>query len=78
MIKITKVEAEFMRQSNYGNFVKKTYSKNPPTYYLVEEREDVYNRYGKLIRLSAMNALEQYRKSRIVKEVNSKNYDKVK
>ena len=55
-----------MRNEGYEDFVKKTYSKHP-TYYLVEERNDVYRKNPKtgkreLFRLSALNKLEKYRR----------------
>ena len=67
MIKITKKEAFKLREEGYSEFVKKSYSKNP-TYYLVEEENDVYRydpKSGKrvLVRLSALNMLNKYRKS---------------
>ena len=67
MIKITKKEAFKLREEGYSEFVKKSYSKNP-TYYLVEEENDVYRydpKLGKrvLVRLSALNMLNKYRKS---------------
>lgn len=76
MIKITKHEAEVMIQKGYQEFVKNTVSKYKH-YYLVEEKDDVYRwnkdlRRKELVRLSALNALDQYRKSCIVKEVTAK------
>lgn len=67
MIKISKNEAKMLREANYGEFVKHTFSKHK-TYYLVEEQEDVYryNRYkrrNELVRLSALNKLAEIRKS---------------
>ena len=67
MIKITKKEAEFMRENGYDEFVKHSYSKHK-TYYLVEEQNNVYKynpSKGKytLVRLSALNMLKKYRKS---------------
>ena len=67
MIKITKKEAEFMREHGYDEFVKHSYSKHK-TYYLVEEQNNVYKynpSKGKyiLVRLSALNMLKKYRKS---------------
>ena len=67
MIKITKHEANYMRENGYDEFVKHTWTKNK-TYYLVEERNDVYKydpKKGKrtLVRLSALNMLKKYRKS---------------
>ena len=67
MIKISKKEAEFMRENGYDEFVKHSYSKHK-TYYLVEEQNDVYRydpKKGKraLIRLSALNMLKKYRNS---------------
>ena len=67
LIKITKNEAMFMRKNGYEEFVKHTFSKHK-TYYLVEEKMDVYKydpKKGKrvLSRLSALNMLDKYRKS---------------
>jgi hypothetical protein len=67
LIKITKREAEIMRNEGYGEFVKHSYSKHK-TYYLVEEQNNVYKydpKKGKrvLVRLSALNMLKKYRKS---------------
>ena len=67
MIIITKREAEIMRKEGYSEFVKHTYTKHK-TYYLVEEKNDVYRydpKRGKrvLVRLSALNMLKEYRKS---------------
>lgn len=67
MIIITKREAEVMRNEGYEEFVKHTYTKHK-TYYLVEEKNDVYRydpKKGKrvLVRLSALNMLDKYRKS---------------
>lgn len=75
MINITKHEAEVMRKLGYSEFVKHTFSKHKK-YYLVEERDNIYKwnkgtKRKELVRLSAMNALEQYRKSCIVKEVTA-------
>lgn len=74
MIQITKREAEIMRERGYENFVKKTYPNKPKktTYYLVEETDDVYRwdshmKQKELVRLSAMNALKEYRNSVKVK-----------
>ena len=73
MINITKKEAFMMRKNGYEEFVLKSHSKHPK-YYLVEETEDIW-RWNKglkrreLVRLSAINALEKYRKERIVKVV---------
>ena len=69
MVKITQNEAFEMRKMGYEEFVKHTYTKHK-TYYLVEERDNVY-KYDKstkqkeLIRLSALNALYQLRASKI-------------
>ena len=55
-----------MRELGYGEFV--IHKKNYKHYYLVEETEDVYKyirsakRY-KLVRLSAVNKLKEYRRS---------------
>lgn len=67
MIKISKREAEIMRNEGYDEFVKHTFTKHK-TYYLVEEKNDVYKydpKKGKrvLVRLSALNMLKKYRKS---------------
>lgn len=67
MIIITKREAEVMRNEGYEEFVKHTYTKHK-TYYLVEEKNDIYRydpKKGKrvLVRLSALNMLDKYRKS---------------
>lgn len=67
MIKISKTEALKMRELGYGEFVKKSYSKNP-TFYLVEERDNIYKwnkdlKQKELVRLSAMNALKEYQDS---------------
>lgn len=67
MIKITKKEAEFMRKNGYDEFVKHTYSKHK-SYYLVEEKNDVYKYDPKkgrrvLSRLGALNMLNKYRES---------------
>ena len=56
-----------MRKEGYDEFVKHTYTKHK-TYYLVEEKTDVYRydpKKGKrvLVRLSALNMLDKYRKS---------------
>ncbi len=70
MIKLTKEEAFKLRDEGYSDFVKKSHSKHP-TYYLVEEKNDVYkysSKEGKrvLVRLSALNMLEKYRKSKMI------------
>lgn len=75
MINITKHEAFKMREIGYGEFVLKSHSKHPK-YYLVEETENIYKwnkglKKKELVRLSAMNALNEYRKSHIVKEVTA-------
>lgn len=67
MIKISKNEAKILREANYGEFVKHTFSKHK-TYYLVEEQEDVYKynrhtRRNELVRLSALNKLAEIRKT---------------
>lgn len=56
-----------MRDAGYDEFVKKSHTKHP-TYYLVEEKNNVYeynSEKGKrvLVRLSALNMLYKYRKS---------------
>lgn len=76
MIKISKREAFYMRNMGFEEFVKKSFSKSP-TYFLVEETEDVYkwNKYLKqkeLVRLSAMNVLKLYRQSHIIYSSDSK------
>lgn len=76
MIKISKQEAFYMRNMGFEEFVKKSFSKSP-TYFLVEETEDVYkwNKYLKqkeLVRLSAMNVLKLYRQSHIIYSSDSK------
>lgn len=75
MINITKHEAFIMREKGYEEFILKSHSKHPK-YYIVEERENIYKwnkglHRKELVRLSAMNALEEYRKSCIVKEVTA-------
>ena len=55
-----------MRELGYGEFV--NHKKNYKNYFLVEEKDDVYkyDRHTKrkeLVRLSALNMLEKYRKS---------------
>ena len=71
MIKVSKQEAFMLRKEGYSEFVKKSANKDHPTYYCVEESEDIY-RYDKalknkvLVRLSALNKLEQYRKEHTV------------
>ena len=71
MIIISKQEAKYLRKEGYGEFVKKSFNKKHPTYYCVEEKENIY-KYIKLennktkrilVRLSALNKLEEYRKS---------------
>ena len=68
LIIISKKEAFKLREDGYGEFVKKSFNKKHPTYYCVEEKENIY-RYDKalrkkvLVRLSALNKLEEYRKS---------------
>lgn len=60
-----------LRENGYEEFVKKSANKDHPTYYCVEESENVY-RYDKalkkkvLVRLGALNKLEQYRKEHTV------------
>lgn len=67
MIKISKKEAFMLREEGYDEFVKKSRSKHP-TYYCVEDKNDVY-RYDKalrkkvLVRLGALNMLKKYRES---------------
>ena len=56
-----------MKRNGYENFVKHTFTKHK-TYYLVEERDDIYRydpKAGKrvLVRLSALHMLEKYRKT---------------
>lgn len=74
MIKISKQEAFTMRDQGYEEFVKHSYSKHP-TYYLVEETNDVYaynpdTHRKSFVRLSAMNALKKIREN---KRVNIEN-----
>ena len=70
MITITKKEAEFLRENNYSDYVKKSFSKHP-TYFLVEETNDKYKKdyktgKYKLVKLSPVHMLEKYRKDRII------------
>ena len=51
---ITKNEAAIMRDKGFQDFVKKSKSKHPK-YYIVEDRK-------------ALNALEEYKQSRVIKE----------
>lgn len=66
MIIITKAEAKWMREHDFGYCVKKSYSKHP-TYYLVEEQDDVqYDRELKrniVTREGALTVLHKYRES---------------
>ena len=64
-----------LREEGYEEFVKKSANKDHPKYYCVEETEDIfkYDRALKkkvLVRLGALNKLEQYRKSRIIYTVS--------
>lgn len=72
LIKISKNEAFRMRSLGYDEFVKKTYSKHP-SYFLVEEKENIYRREKgtnkrRLVRLSAMNMLEKIRRESILEK----------
>jgi len=53
MIKITNIEADYLRTNGMGNFIKKSYSKHP-SYYLVESNR-------------VLIVLNKFRESRIVK-----------
>lgn len=65
---ITKQEAFYLREEGYEEFVKHTHTKYKK-YYVVEEKDDVYKynkkkRERELVRLSALNMLKKYRRSR--------------
>ena len=72
MVKISKKEAFRLREDGYSEFVKKSANKDHPTYFCVEETDNIY-RYDKalkkkvLVRLSALNKLAEYRKSCVAK-----------